>query len=154
MYYTKKEVATEQGADKIWHLSEASYDHGSPWSKEQFKLDLANETSEYLVLVDKECWIGFVSYQLILDEVEITHVAIHQTYQKQGYGSELLRKAVQEFVKKDILQIFLEVRSSNVPAQRLYEKIGFKMIRRRKNYYSHPKEDGFVMCLNVKEVSL
>lgn len=37
--------------------------------------------------------------------------------------------------------IFLEVRESNLPARRLYEKHGFRQTGRRCNYYQSPPED-------------
>ncbi|WP_207694258.1 ribosomal-protein-alanine acetyltransferase [Enterococcus sp. DIV0212c] len=152
MNYIKKQSLTD-AAEQLWHVSEQSYSHGSPWSIKQFSADLAQETSEYLVLIKENRWVGFVSYHLILDEVEFTHVAIHKEFQHQGYGSQLLDQVIQEFNDKKVCQAFLEVRQSNSVAQKLYEKKGFKTINRRKNYYNHPKEDGIVMCLKVKEVS-
>ncbi|MGX7262859.1 ribosomal protein S18-alanine N-acetyltransferase [Enterococcus crotali] len=153
MYYSKKNLPTEQPAEKLWSISEQSYDHGSPWSKEQFGVDLTQKTSDYLVLIQENHWIGFISYQLILDEAELTHVVIHKEFQQKGYGSRLLDQLHQRFIEQGVCQVFLEVRESNLNAQKLYEKKGFRTINRRKNYYSHPKEDGIVMCLKVKEVN-
>lgn len=153
MNYFKKNLPTKTPAENLWRLSEDSYSHGSPWSVQQFSADLAQDTSEYLVLIQEKRWVGFVSYQLILDEVELTHVVIHKDFQQQGYGSQLINQAIQLFTEKEVFQVFLDVRLSNLNAQKLYQKKGFKVINRRKNYYSHPKEDGVVMCLNIKEVS-
>ncbi|MGX7148527.1 ribosomal protein S18-alanine N-acetyltransferase [Enterococcus ureasiticus] len=153
MYYSKENLPTEQPAGKLWLVSEHSYNHGSPWSEKQFSVDLMLKTSDYLVLIQENHWIGFVSYHLILDEAEITHVVIHKEFQQKGYGSQLIDHLVQRLVEQGVCQVFLEVRESNLNAQKLYEKKGFKTINRRKNYYSHPKEDGIVMCLKVKEVN-
>lgn len=152
MYYSKENLPTEQSAEKLWLISEHSYNHGSPWSEKQFRDDLAQKASDYLVLIQKGDWIGFVSYHLVLDEAEITHVVIHKEFQQKGYGSQLIDRLIQRFFEQGVCQAFLEVRESNVKAQRLYEKKGFNTINRRKNYYNRPKEDGIVMCLNVKEV--
>ncbi|MBM7688189.1 ribosomal-protein-alanine N-acetyltransferase [Enterococcus ureilyticus] len=154
MYYSKEQLPVNQAAEKLWTLSNQSYSDGSPWSLEQFSLDLTQKTSDYLVLIDQEQWLGFVSYHLVLDEVEITHVVINKDFQHQGYGSRLIDQLIQRFVEQNVSQAFLEVRVSNSNAQKLYEKKGFKPINRRKNYYSHPKEDGVVMCLTVKEVKM
>lgn len=152
MYYSKKTLPTGKIAEKIWSISEAGYEHGSPWSIEQFSLDLAQQTSDYLVLSEAGQWIGFISYQLVLDEVEITHVVIHKNFQHLGHGGRLIAQLIQQLNQQGVAQIFLEVRVSNTNARQLYEKNGFKIINRRKNYYTHPKEDGIVMCLNIKEV--
>lgn len=154
MYYSKEQLPENLAAEKLWAISNQSYSHGSPWSIEQFSLDLAQKTSDYLVLIHQNRWLGFVGYHLVLDEVEITHVVIDKELQQQGYGSQLINQMLQHFVEQEISQVFLEVRMSNSSARKLYEKMGFKTINRRKNYYSHPKEDGIVMCLNVKEVKM
>lgn len=151
-YVSKSEISLSAAAERLWVISAHSYEHGSPWSLEQFKADLDQKTSDYLALVQDGCWIGFVSYHLILDEVEITHVAIHKDFQHQGFGRELLSEAIQYFAEQKITQIFLEVRLSNKTAQKLYETVGFEVINRRKNYYHHPQEDGLMMCLKNKEV--
>lgn len=152
MYYSKKTLPEEQLAEKIWMISEEGYEHGSPWSVKQFSVDLAQPISDYLVLIEEGQWIGFISYQLVLDEAEITHVVIRKDFQHQSYGSQLLKQLIQRLTQIDVSQLFLEVRESNINAQVLYKKKGFEIINRRKKYYSHPKEDGLVMCLKMKEV--
>lgn len=152
MYYSKENLPAEQPAEKLWLLSEYSYSDGSPWSEKQFSVDLAQKISDYVVLSKEGYWIGFVSYHLVLDEAEITHVVIHKEFQQKGYGGQLIDHLIQRVVEQGICQVFLEVRESNLNAQKLYEKKGFKTINRRKKYYSDPREDGIVMCLNVKEV--
>ncbi|MGX7245728.1 ribosomal protein S18-alanine N-acetyltransferase [Enterococcus quebecensis] len=153
MYYLKGNIPSKDPAAPLWCLSEESYLHGSPWSLKQFEVDLAQEKSEYLVLIEENQWIGFISYHWVLDEVDITHVVIHKEFQQQGYGSKMIDQLIKQIGEKKISQAFLEVRVSNLNAQKLYEKKGFKTINRRKNYYNHPKEDGVVMCLKVKEVN-
>ncbi|MGM0217438.1 ribosomal protein S18-alanine N-acetyltransferase [Enterococcus sp. AZ126] len=153
MYYSKKQLPTQKLAENLWSISEGSYSNGSPWSTEQFCVDLAQKTSEYLVLIKEGCWIGFVSYHFVLDEAEITHVVIHKEFQHKGYGNKLIDQLIQKLVEQEICQVFLEVRVSNTSAKKLYEKKGFKTIDHRKGYYSRPKEDGIVMCLKVKEVN-
>ncbi|EOL43333.1 ribosomal protein S18-alanine N-acetyltransferase [Enterococcus caccae] len=151
MYYTKESLPKELAVEQLWSISEAAYDHGSPWSVNQFKSDLDQKTSNYLVLAEEQ-WIGFISYQLVLDEAELTHVVIHKKFQHQGCGSQLIDQVIQRLRKQGVTQLFLEVRESNVSAKNLYEKKGFKIINRRKNYYRLPSEDGIVMCLKLKEV--
>ena len=47
--------------------------------------------------------------------------------------------------EKKVSDIFLEVREGNTAARRLYEKLGFSEISRRKAYYSSPVEDAVIM---------
>ncbi|WP_086312839.1 ribosomal-protein-alanine acetyltransferase [Enterococcus sp. 7F3_DIV0205] len=153
MYYSKENYPTQQLAEKLWSICEESYSHGSPWTVDQFRIDLDQKNSHYLVLVEDDQWLGFISYHLILDEVEITHVVIQSAFQQQGYGKKLIDQMIKDLIEQNVHQVFLEVRESNFDAQKLYEKKGFKTINRRVNYYNYPKEDGIIMCLKVKEVN-
>ena len=44
-----------------------------------------------------------------------------------------------------VRSVLLEVRESNLPAQKCYERAGFTVVGRRKNYYELPKEDALLM---------
>ena len=46
---------------------------------------------------------------------------------------------------------YLEVRESNMPAQKLYEKHGFVKTGERKNYYKNPIENAILMSKNMKD---
>lgn len=153
MYYSKEELIEEDLAEKLWQLSSKAYTHGSPWTREQFQIDIEQDTSHYLVMVKNKQWLGFISYHLVLDEAEFTHVVTHHDYRQQGLGSQLLNQVIQELSQKEVAKVFLEVRLANLGAQHLYQKNGFKEIHLRKNYYHHPTEDGVVMCLEIKEVN-
>lgn len=153
MFYSKKELIDMDLSEHIWQLSESSYEHGSPWSKEQFQQDIEQSMSHYLICMKEKRWLGFISYHLILDEVEITHVVIHNEYRRQGYGKAMVDQLMKELKEKRVAQVFLEVRASNHNARSLYQSKGFVGINTRKNYYRCPTEDGVVMCLKIKEVS-
>lgn len=136
-------------SEQLWQLCERSYSHGSPWSQKQFADDLAQENSKYLIFMKNDAWLGFVSYYQILDEIDISHVVIDKAQQKHGYGKELLSEAIEYWRKNDMLRVLLEVRESNESAIRLYEHSGFQCIHKRKNYYHHPQEDGWILELKL-----
>lgn len=139
-------------AQKLWNLSNVAYLHGSPWTKEQFLTDLYQNTSFYLVLSKGQEWIGFISYQIIIDEVDITHIVVNNKFQQQGYASKLMDYLVEDLRNKKIICVFLEVRCSNKKAQAFYYKKGFELLSKRKKYYHQPMEDGLVMRLMLEDV--
>ena len=51
--------------------------------------------------------------------------------------------------KHEVESLYLEVRTSNVPAIGLYKKLGFEKVGLRKAYYSSPIEDAIVMQLKI-----
>lgn len=145
----KKIKKTSQSAERLWLLSEHSYLHGSPWSEEQFKKDLSQSNSHYLIYTADEIWLGFVSYYQMFDEADITHVVVEKSRKSAGIGKRMLKRVIQYMKENDIRTVFLEVRESNEQAKKLYESLGFRQISKRNNYYHQPTEDGLVLKLRM-----
>ena len=108
-----------------------------PWSKKQF--EEAVDAYQCTVIELHGQVLGFCILQPVLDEANLLLMAIHPNQQGKGLGYQLLEESA-AMLKNDPLQIFLEVRESNTPAIKLYEKADFHQIDLRKNYY--PKPDG------------
>ena len=110
---------------------------GNPWNKSQFEESLNNF---YTAKKDGNI-VGFIGVQQIQDEAHVLHMAVHPEFRKHGIGKQMMEFALSYPAKK----WFLEVRSGNIPAQKLYEKYGFKVISRRKKYYQDNNEDALIM---------
>lgn len=108
-----------------------------PWSRQQFQESLTSY--QCTVYEQANQVVGFCILQPVLDEANLLLMAIHPSQQGKGLGYELLDYSIQ-LLKNNPIQIFLEVRESNLAAIRLYEKTGFHQIDLRKNYY--PNIDG------------
>lgn len=93
--------------------------------------------------------IAYVIMRVINDEAEILNIAVDKHFRRKGYGKLLLQQLLELLKQKHMQKIFLEVRVSNVAAINLYEKLGFKKIAVRKNYYAAGKqrEDAWVFQL-------
>lgn len=138
------------GLAKIFYeISCESFSTGSPWSKEQFLSFLTEENHHYLVTKTSEKITGFVLLSSIFDEAELLLIAIDKNYQSQGVGTELLTQGINFLREKQVVKLFIEVRESNLVAQKLYEKMGCKNIGSRKNYYQQPKEDALIWQLTL-----
>jgi ribosomal-protein-alanine N-acetyltransferase len=89
--------------------------------------------------------IGFASIWVMADEAHITNIAVRKGYQRQGIGELLLISIINlsAELKADI--ITLEVRASNLPAQRLYHNYGFVQVGLRHGYYTDNREDALLM---------
>ena len=85
---------------------------------------------------------GFVVSRPIADrEREILNVAVRPDLRGRGIASELLRAELARWPGVH----FLEVRESNWPARKLYQKLGFDVVGTRPGYYDNPPETGIVM---------
>lgn len=91
--------------------------------------------------------IGALAVWLILDELNIGTIAVHPDYQRQGIGAALLETGLQAGIAEGAKLAHLEVRKSNVSAQRLYERFGFKIVGERKRYYTDNREDALLMSV-------
>ena len=89
--------------------------------------------------------IAYVIGRLIVPEGEIYRVAVAPHKRQRGIGYRLLDYAVKTSKGQGLDRLFLEVRSKNIPAIRLYTAYGFKEIGTRKNYYKDPQDDAIVM---------
>ena len=106
-----------------------------PWTENQF----AEAVTAYqsTVIEQNNEVVGFCILQPVLDEANLLLMAIDPSQQGKGLGYHLLEESIQ-LLKNNPVQIFLEVRESNTPAIKLYEKAGFHQIDLRKNYYPNP----------------
>ena len=122
------------------------------WQKDSFKKELSNNLAKYLVAKVDNKVVGYVGIWFVVDEGHITNVAVHEDYRGQKIGDHLIKELVQVCKNNKIISMTLEVRASNVVAQNLYKKYGFKMAGIRKEYYSNNKEDAIIMWNDIKEV--
>lgn len=116
----------------------------TPWS-ERAILDSYNNSTLFLLFEEEGEILGYVGLQIVLDEGYITNVAVTKKARKRGVGSALISRLKEVAKEKGLRFISLEVRKSNAAAIALYEKQGFKAVGKRKNFYSHPTEDGLIM---------
>ena len=88
---------------------------------------------------------GFIVARTVSGECEIENVVVREEDRRHGIGSALLWTALEYVRAEGRGRVFLEVRESNVPAQRLYAAAGFRQAGRRKGYYHDPEEDGLIL---------
>ncbi len=92
--------------------------------------------------------MGYVIATDIADESELLRIAVADRFKRIGVGYQLM-KAYKDSLKSHCDKYFLEVRASNNGARALYEKLGYKAISTRKNYYNDPKEDAVIYSLEL-----
>lgn len=116
-----------------------------PWSENAFSSELTNPLSLWLVAVDGDTVAGYVGSQAVLDQADVMNIAVAEAYRRQGIAERLVNALISELNARNVCALLLEVRASNLPAQKLYEKLGFQQVGRRPNYYTKPKEDALIL---------
>ncbi len=115
------------------------------WSYRDIQDTICTEGSMCFSAIDNGRVIAYVIGRLIAPEGEIYRVAVRPERRERGIGYRLLDYAVKTSVGKGLERLFLEVRSKNIPAIKLYTAYGFRQIGLRKNYYKDPADDAIVM---------
>ena len=98
-----------------------------------------------LIAEEGETLLGYVWAHFVLDEGDIGNVAVAPAVRRCGIGAALMEAFQTEAERRGAAVVQLEVRESNLAAWRLYEKNGFEIVGKRKNYYEKPAEDAILM---------
>jgi len=89
--------------------------------------------------------VGFLIARYAAAECELENIVVAEEFRGKRVGTQLMQELFTQAQKTDSDLVFLEVRESNTPAKRFYEKLGFQETGRRKAYYSNPVEDA-ILC--------
>lgn len=120
----------------------------SPWTEEQLRGQLKDSMHEFLIAEDSGgAVLGYVGMMYVLDEGYISNVACAPEARRRGIGDALIDRLGELAEEHALAFVTLEVRESNLPAQALYEKHGYRPVGRRKGYYTLPKEDAILMTM-------
>ena len=122
-----------------------------PWSKKAVEGFIENPLCTMLVAKVEEKIIGYIGLYIIADDCDIANVAVTKSYRGQGIAISLINLATEYAKNKEVTKMMLEVRESNIPAIKLYEKLGFSTVGIRKNYYTQPKENALLMDKTITE---
>ncbi|MDP2172346.1 MAG: ribosomal protein S18-alanine N-acetyltransferase [Candidatus Cloacimonadaceae bacterium] len=129
-----------QDKDQVYRIECEAF--STPWPKDAFEED---SIYDRFILFDGDTVLGYIFCHSVIDECTIVNFAIDSAYRRQGYGSMLLDHALKATLPKEVKYIYLDVRASNLAAQSIYLKFGFRTIGIRRHYYSQPDEDSLIM---------
>src|SRR5438093_592471 len=117
-----------------------------PWPANAFKHELTqNKNARYIVARESERIIAYAGLWLALDEAHIPTFAVIPERRRRRIGERMLVRLFDLATELQAEWLTLEVRASNFPAQRLYEKYGFHAAGIRRHYYSDNNEDAIIM---------
>lgn len=138
------EEMTEKYLDSVVALEQECF--SLPWSRASLKDEIDNSNAHFLVAVNsKKNILGYIGFYYVCDEGYITNVAVFKQYRRHGIAKKLISDVIRFGYENNLQFISLEVRKSNVSAILLYESLNFLNMGTRKNFYSRPQEDAFIM---------
>jgi [ribosomal protein S18]-alanine N-acetyltransferase len=125
-------------------IERASFD--SPWPADAYRSELeTNRLAQYLVVRAGDEIAAYGGMWLMVDEAHVITFAVHPLWRRQRIGERLLLAMLDIALDAGANEATLEVRLSNLPARRLYEKYGFRPVGLRPRYYSDNGEDALIM---------
>lgn len=126
----------------------------NPWSERTFRGLLRRGDSALLVAEDREGNVlGYAALWISGSEAELGDLAVRSDARRRGVGRALLWEAMAAAARLGAAAVFLEVRTSNLPARRLYEAAGFERVGTHPGYYERPREDALVLRRPLDELS-
>lgn len=130
--------------EQVHALEESTF--AQPWSLQSFIDEMErNACARYIVAEEAGTVLGYAGAWLIIDEGHITNVAVAQSVRGKGVGTALMEALMQYAANMGVQYMTLEVRKTNLIAQKLYRRMGFMELGVRKRYYEDNGEDALLM---------
>ena len=116
-----------------------------PLKKSQLLRELQNPDAFYFVAEENGKILGYGGFWRVFDEAQVMNIAVLSEARHSGVGSLVISAMIDHAARLLLVTMSLEVRASNTPAIRFYEKFGFCAIGKRKNYYRDNGETAIIM---------
>lgn len=117
----------------------------SPWSKKSLMSEIKNKLAYYSVAVYENKVIGYAGMWLLFDEAHVTNIAVEENFRKNGIGKGLLLDLMKRALLLGATNMTLEVRESNIIAQKMYANLGFEKEGFRLRYYEDTGEGALLL---------
>ena len=140
--------AREELLPQIQRIEQQSF--SVPWTEQMLRMQLQPDSHVFLTAEADGEVVGYVGMLYVLDEGYISNVAVRPDMRRRGAADALLSALEGRARALRLSFLTLEVRSGNAPAIALYEKHGYRVAGRRKNYYEKPTEDALIMTLTLE----
>ena len=138
------EPMTLDDLDAVHAIERASF--AVPWPDDAYRNEIrTNRLATYVVARLGEDVVGFAGLWVMVDEAHVTTFAVDPRWRRRGVGERMLLTLLDIAVARQAREATLEVRLSNLPARKLYEKHGFRPVGIRVRYYSDNGEDALIM---------
>jgi ribosomal-protein-alanine N-acetyltransferase len=138
---------TTADMDEVMAIERTSYRF--PWSAGFFLQELQVACARSVLAECDGRIVGYVLYWILPGALDVHNIAVHVDFRRRGIGRVLLDRVIDEARRQSAARVTLEVRRSNLTAQKLYESVGFATSGVRKGYYSDDGEDALAMTLEL-----
>jgi ribosomal-protein-alanine N-acetyltransferase len=147
---------TESDLERIVEIEQTCFP--MPWGLRSFQSEINTSHAFNIIIkkadpLEKKSIWAYSCAHVVGEELTILRMAVVPEKRRLGIGERLLVAILDQAIKRGATMAFLEVRPSNIQAQSLYRKKGFRVIGTRPDYYPETGEDALVMMKSLKEIS-
>ncbi len=107
------------------------------WNLQILKQEIESLNTYYIVAKYNNEVVGFAGIKMTFDNADLMNIVVKKDFRNKGIGTLLLKSLIDICNNFNISKLFLEVCEDNICAINLYNKLGFKEISIRKNYYKN-----------------
>ncbi|RYZ95200.1 MAG: ribosomal-protein-alanine N-acetyltransferase, partial [Proteobacteria bacterium] len=126
------------------------------WAIEAFRAELNKPHAHFWVVTDNETdsqVLAYAVFALPADQAHVQTVAVRPDHRRQGLAQHLLRKVISFAMKNEADSLILELRKGNEAAMKLYQSVGFDVIRTQDSFYPDG-EGAYVMVYKTEREKL
>ena len=139
-------LLTPANLDDCWRLDQRALD--GLWTREQWGRELAEPLRPCLGLLDGQRLMAVACGWLVLDELQITVVAVEPQERRRGLGLHVLQALLRAGQGQGAVKATLEVAATNTPAVALYRRCGFSTAGIRRAYYRNG-DDALIQWMDL-----
>lgn len=110
------------------------------WSEQGIRGALHSPGARCFVLREGGKVFAFAAFTFAAGEANLDALSVEKSARRRGFATYFLQTALETLRQAGARTCYLEVRQSNLPAQALYEKLGFIQIGIRRPFYTNPSE--------------
>jgi ribosomal-protein-alanine N-acetyltransferase len=143
-------ILTAADLDGVLEIEDKSFNN--PTTREWYERELERPEVCFIYVLRTPAVrvAAFCAFWRVADQAHINNLAVRPELRGRGLGSQMLEAIIGEAQSLGAGSLTLEVRRSNIAAQRLYLRAGFREAGVRKNYYTQPVEDALVLAKSLK----
>ena len=119
------------------------------WDEKDFCESLERDYTALFAAEKDGAIIGYAVFYLAADQAELVSIAVIPEERQCKAATEIMENSLRNVYDRGVRLVTLEVRESNIPARRLYEKFHFEILGKRKRFYQNPQEDALILGSNL-----
>jgi ribosomal-protein-alanine N-acetyltransferase len=145
-------LASPEDLDGVLAIEDASFNNPTTRAWYEAELKRPEVCFIYVLRTPDVPVAAFCAFWLVGGQAHINQFAVRPDLRGRGLGRQLIEAVIVEAAHLGATSLTLEVRESNTPALRLYERTGFTRDAMRQNYYTNPVEHALILGRKIEGV--